>query len=266
MDPALDKASAYPQEPAPPNQGAPPASGAGGAAQDYRLRVLLEPRGFLRAIEFILAVCMFATTAGYATSYSFSASCSPGHTYMVQVKYPFSIESSALPALCNSTTAPTVSSNPSGSAQFFVAVGVLAMLYTIGSVLWYVIYEARYPEKEIHYMCDLVITGVFVLLFFISSCAWAAGLNDVKYWTNFNHLKDSPTVYGDVCGQNGVTCESQTSPKYLSLNFSVVFGFLNTIVWGGNLWFIAKETTWFRQRMENKAGVAGNPPANPNTV
>lgn len=63
------------------------------------------------------------------------------------------IESNALPALCNSTTAPVVSSNPSGSAQFFVAVGVLAMLYTIGSLLWYVIYEARYPEKEIHYLC-----------------------------------------------------------------------------------------------------------------
>ncbi|XP_001175610.1 synaptophysin [Strongylocentrotus purpuratus] len=263
-DPALDKASAYPNEPAPMSQGAPPASGAGGTAQEYRLRVLMEPRGFLRAIEFILAVCMFATTAGYATSYSFTASCAAGHTYKVDVMYPFRIESNALPALCNSTTAPVVSSNPSGSAQFFVAVGVLAMLYTIGSLLWYVIYEARYPEKEIHYVCDLVFTGVFVLLFFISSCAWAAGLNDVKYWTNFGNLMSNPTVYGQTCTAP-VTCESVTSPKYSSLNFSVVFGFLNTIVWGGNMWFIAKETTWFKQRMENKAGGAAAG-ANPNTV
>lgn len=77
---------------------------------------------------------------------------------------------------------------------------------------------------------DLVFTGVFVLLFFISSCAWAAGLNDVKYWTNFGNLMSLPTVYGQTCSPETITCESVSSPKYSSLNFSVVKSFFKLFV------------------------------------
>ena len=57
------------------------------------------------------------------------------------------------PALCNDTSKKNVpGSDPSGSAQFFVAVGVLAMLYTIGTAVWYVIFELKYLDNLIQYM------------------------------------------------------------------------------------------------------------------
>ncbi|XP_071488562.1 synaptophysin-like [Diadema antillarum] len=264
MDPALDKASSYPQPPE-PTPGAPPP---GVAARDYRLRVLKEPRGFLRAIEFVLAVCMFATTAGYATYYTFTVSCAPGHVYEQKVEYPFRLESGPLPSICNDTLKRYASSDPSSSAQFFVAIGVLAMLYTIGALLWYIIYEARYPDKEIHFIVDLIVTGVFVLLFFISSCAWAAGLNDVKHWTNFDNLAQNELVYKSTCDNPAFTCQAERRANYASLNVSVIFGFLNTVVWGGNLWFIYKETSWFQQRQQQNQPAAAKPPlpTDPNTV
>lgn len=33
-----------------------------------------------------------------------------------------------------------------------------------------------------------------------------------------------------------------------------LFGFLNAVVWGGNVWFVWKETPWFRARSEAQTG------------
>nr|KAF6335849.1 synaptoporin [Pipistrellus kuhlii] len=47
-----------------------------------------------------------------------------------------------------------------------------------------------------------------------------------------------------ACKQPSNKCMAVHSPVMSSLNTSVVFGFLNFILWAGNIWFVFKETGW----------------------
>nr|KAF6421316.1 synaptoporin [Molossus molossus] len=47
-----------------------------------------------------------------------------------------------------------------------------------------------------------------------------------------------------ACKQSSNKCMAVHSPVMSSLNTSVVFGFLNFILWAGNIWFVFKETGW----------------------
>ena len=65
---------------------------------------------------------------------------------------------------------------------------------------------------------DVGVTAVFGLLFFIASCAWSAGVNDVKYWTDFGNIRIE--LYQDLC--TTATCEGTKAASYASLNVSLV--------------------------------------------
>lgn len=68
---------------------------------------------------------------------------------------------------------------------------------------------------------DFVATAVFTLLFFIASCAWAAGVSTVKFWTNLDNLTQEGGILSS-CNQNGNVCKSTQTASYGALNISVV--------------------------------------------
>ncbi|XP_072026163.1 synaptophysin-like [Amphiura filiformis] len=226
----------------------PPSSG---EEPPYRLRVLSEPRGFLRIIEFFLAIFMFATTAGFSDSMKYSVQCSidPPINEEVPYSYPFKLYTYKYPSsYCTSglTTPPRLNAataEPEGSARFFVCIGVLAMLYCAVVLVWYVFLEVKFLHLEIVPLVDTMVTAVFSLLFFIASCAWAAGVGDVKWWTTFSNVRDR--FYKETCMSDGVACVGNNG-GYAGLNVSLIFGFLNCGVWAANVWFTLKETGWFR--------------------
>ncbi|NXY91674.1 SYNPR protein, partial [Alcedo cyanopectus] len=87
---------------------------------------------------------------------------------------------------------------------------------------------------------DLGVTAALAFLWLVASCAWAAALADVKAAT-------SPAgVLAQVggCQRPGTRCRGLESPHLSGLNTSVVFGFLNLVLWTGNIWFVFKETGW----------------------
>ncbi|XP_022081102.1 synaptophysin-like isoform X2 [Acanthaster planci] len=218
----------------------------------FRFRVLLEPRGFLRIIEFFLAVLMFATTAGYSSSVVYNITCL---NYEFEKKYEFGYpfnfkdyDEVCVPS--NATGGMKVNAYPGGKASFFVAIGVLAMLYCIATLIWYVIFEVKFIRFDLIPAADLVLTATFALFFFLASCAWASGVSTVKYWTTFENIKTN--FYKNVCNTPGTKCIGVTPASYASLNASILFGFLNFLVWLGNCWFVFKETTWFQARQKKQ--------------
>ncbi|KAF7459553.1 Hypothetical predicted protein [Marmota monax] len=95
-------------------------------------------------------------------------------------------------------------------------------------------------HRRTSHSVDFIVTVVFSFLWLVGSSAWAKGLSDVKVATDPKEVLQLMSA----CKQQSNKCMAVHSPVMSSLNTSVVFGFLNFILWAGNIWFVFKETCW----------------------
>ncbi|KAJ8966992.1 hypothetical protein NQ317_011193 [Molorchus minor] len=176
----------------------------------FNISVLQEPRGVMRILHFIFSICAFGTITGYGGTYK--CACN-NLTDSGEFSYPFMFDNTCT---LNTTTKCiiNIAGYASSDAKFFVATGVLAMLYAIAIMIF-------------------LITVVFGVLWLSSSAAWANSLTGLKSTTN-------PDISGSEC--KGCTL---TVGSFSTLDISVIFGFLNFFLWAADLWFVYKETEWF---------------------
>ncbi|KAF7652209.1 hypothetical protein LDENG_00099880 [Lucifuga dentata] len=203
---------------------------------------LKEPLGFIRVLEWVFTIFAFATTGGYTGSTHFTVKC-PFGEQEVSPKFGYPFRLSVIPYLipsCN-TTPPNASylqGDFSSSAEFFVCVGVFGFLYCTATLILYLGYQHVYRENSRAPTIDLVLTAAFAFLWLVSSSAWGKGLSDIKGATSPDHLVESERCKG--------ICQPGEFPHMGRLNASVIFGFLNLILWAGNCWFIYKETPFHK--------------------
>ncbi|XP_043565044.1 synaptophysin-like protein 1 [Chiloscyllium plagiosum] len=225
---------------------------------------LKEPIGFIKILEWIFAIFGFATCGGFSGKTALNVKCKDSNDsqlFTANFQYPFRLNTvSIIPkATCNQTTATYLMGDFSSSAEFFVAIAVLAFLYCIAALVLYIGYLHIYRDGNRGPMIDFVVTVVFAFLWLVSSSAWGKGLTDLKYSTNPGNIIKSVQFCNELnkCTPGGVSGMG-------SLNVSVVFGFLNVLLWCGNAWFVYKETSWHTppQPQQDPANVAP-PPQNP---
>ncbi|XP_060072766.1 synaptophysin-like [Ylistrum balloti] len=227
----------------------------------FNADALKEPRGFIKILQWILSIFAFATTTSVNTQLSFYAKCGEGLDSMRQeasVSYPFRIEDQKyeIPLCRNASESVDVKYAPyvggsASAAEFYVFVGVIVFLYCMAALILYIFFDDQYRKNNLFSIGDFVISCVLTALWLISSAAWAQGLVNLKYDTDlaesdlYRRIQDC-LIYG---------CVQDVLPNFASLNVSIIFGFLNMVVWGGNLWFLYKETPWFK--------VQSKPPTSP---
>ncbi|XP_041836598.1 synaptophysin-like protein 2a [Melanotaenia boesemani] len=201
---------------------------------------LKEPIGFIRVLEWVFTIFAFATTGGYSGSTHFKVKCSGQQQEVTPVfGYPFRLAAKPYQVpTCNGTLSNTtyLQGDFSSSAEFFVCVGVFGFLYCTATLILYLGYQSIYRQSTRGPVIDLLVTAAFAFLWLVSSSAWGKGLTDVKWATNPNHLVEPCK---DIC-------EAGEFPSMGRLNASVIFGFLNLILWAGNCWFIYKETPFHK--------------------
>ncbi|KAK3103371.1 hypothetical protein FSP39_018788 [Pinctada imbricata] len=221
---------------------------------NFSIEPLKEPRGFLRIIQWVLSIFAFATTTSVNTMLGFEAKNCPPNTNpireSVQVAYPFDLEhESYTTPLCRLDNSTIVNSallqGSKSSAEFYVFVGVMVFLYCIASVIIYLFFNNLYEDNKWP-VVDFVLSAVFALLWLISSSAWAQGVVNLKYFTDL----DECGVFKSISDCQAYGCTQFQFPNFASLNVSIIFGFLNMVVWIANLWFLYKETPWFKAKQE----------------
>ncbi|CAN7975080.1 unnamed protein product [Ixodes persulcatus] len=226
---------------------------------DLNFRVLKEPRGFMRVLQFVFAIFAFATTSGFGSATTFKVS--PPVTVNFQFGYPFRMSYFPFKAPANcpagkSDDWPTVRLpfNFASNAEFFVATGVLSFLYCVGILGIYLFSNKMYIENQTVPIIDLGLSALLALFWFAGSCAWAQGKSDVKYYTSLPNFKN----FVDVCKYNEEACISETTASFATLNVSLILGFFNVLLWVAGCWFVFKETSFHTQRQPPPVG--GVPP------
>jgi len=217
--------------------------------------VLKEPRGLLRAVQWLFAVLAFSTACHYSTVLTLKPTCvSEGpkpEPISVPVSYPFRLNSYQpwkYEEMCGIKDSKkegksiydiNFPGNFSSDAEFFVFTGVIAWLYCFVSLAVYVLFNHLYVDQQKNYpKVDFVVTALLGMFWLAGSAAWANGLNGLK------NVCSGLSVAAMLCQNDEVECSSSCS-QFTEANISVLLGFLNCFLWTTNLWFLYKETKWF---------------------
>ncbi|XP_042324890.1 synaptophysin-like protein 1 isoform X2 [Sceloporus undulatus] len=226
------------------------------------LSPLKEPLAFLKVIEWFFSLFGFAACGSYKGTTTILVSCIGlvNRTVTATFAYPFRLNkvifSSPDPTRCNGTwTDFHLVGNFSTSAQFFVAWGVVIFLYCMAALLLYLGYMHIYQSGGILPVIDYAFSLTAVFLWLVSTAAWAKALVDIK-------ISTGPYIMEEIaaCKVSGSSCVFGSVSSMGSLNVSVVFGLLNVILWGGNTWFVYKET-YFHKPSGNSPNTGLYPPA-----
>jgi len=233
--------------------------------------ILKQPRGCLRLLQWVFALLAFATCSNFSSYLEFSikfkedAKCEGTNPMLVkqEFSYPFRLDHiphKTLEHFChpNATSDPPITfpGDFSSDAQFFVFTGVVTWLFCFFSLAIYVFFSKVYSDEQKNApMIDFCATVIIAVFWLAGSSAWANSLNGLKNAANPNTWLTQSDI-GGPCYSPGETghvavvvesCKATYMGSFGGANVSVIFGFLNFFLWGCNLWYLYKETSWFKQ-------------------
>merc|ERR1712154_753324 len=225
-----------------------------------------EPRGFLRLIQWFIAMLAFATCCDFSVKFGFTVSCQDNSTYYFNTtaSYPFRLDH-GVPTeypepLCGNKTDTkkefTFPGDFSSDAQFFVFIGVIVWLYSMASLILYVFYSNLYTDEQKSFpKVDFLVAGILAFIWLAASSAWAHGFLSLKS-TAYGTSCIYEAKYEFPCEKdkdkfilaNIESCKPYTLGGFGTGNASILLGFLNCFLWVCNTWFLYKETAWYRTR------------------
>ncbi|XP_005076299.1 synaptophysin-like protein 1 [Mesocricetus auratus] len=218
------------------------------SAFQINLSPLKEPLGFIKVLEWFASIFAFATCGGFKGKTEIQVSCpskvGDNNTVTATFGYPFRLNQASFHQppdvnVCDvKWESHVLIGDYSSSAQFYVTFAVFVFLYCMAALVLYVGYTSLYRDSRKLPMIDFIVTLVATFLWLVSSSAWAKALTDIKIATGHSIIKEL-----EPCQSAGVSCHFGSVTSMGSLNVSVIFGFLNMILWGGNAWFVYKETS-----------------------
>nr|XP_020453596.1 synaptoporin-like [Monopterus albus] len=197
----------------------------------------------------IFAICAFATCGGYYGHLQVKVDCADRRQSNLSINidfgYPFRLQQVHFKtSLCEVKREEIIflDGDFSAAAQFFVTIGVFAFLYSLLATIVYVFYQNTYLKNNRGPLVDFVVTVIFSFMWLVSSCCWAKSLSDIKSATNPTQV----LLLISACRAQENKCTVTQEPVWSNLNTSVLFGFVNVILWVGNIWFVFKETGWYK--------------------
>lgn len=260
---------------------------ANNTVETARFDVLKEPLGFIKIVQFFMALLAFAIAVNGASNLIFTVNCvptsttatgttqQPGYTqYSSSYSYPYNLNGVNFQPIDNGgctqsqrrpldrNVITNESNNIVSSAQFFVFVGVMAFIYAIAFFVVYVFFRHKYNNIVYFPLFDFAFTALWALFWFCSSVAWAKAITDIQNYTDPN------SIISSLPACKNWTCAANMAPTYANIIVSCILGFGNWILWSGDVWFVLKETGWYkaRKQLQQQQQNVTNNPISPNDI
>ncbi|RNA23804.1 synaptoporin [Brachionus plicatilis] len=246
-------------------------------AETARTEVIKEPLGFIKILQFFLALLAFATAVSGGSDVSFNRKClntSQPVLYKGKYNYPYNLKNAplkpqtieCLDQKADRYTIATETNNIVSSAQFFVFTGVTAFLYSIAVLIIYIFFRHKYNNIVYLPLIDFSVTCIFTIFWFAGSIAWSKAVGDLQHFTDTETIIETMIFCKKNNNQN--LCSGYETANYANLIVSCILGFGNLIVWAGDIWFVLKETSWYKLRasMRQQSTAATNNPISPNEI
>ncbi|XP_039235639.1 synaptophysin-like protein 2 [Pipra filicauda] len=209
---------------------------------------LQEPLGFIKVLEWLFAIFAFGSCGSFSGETGAMVRCESGAMTAISVQfgYPFRLYQIpfGMPNCQDESEARTLYlvGDFSAPAEFFVTLGIFCFLYSMAALGIYLRFHSLYSQNTKLPFGDFCVTVCFAFFWLVAAAAWGKGLSDVKAATRPGALLGAMAV----CQDEGVRCSPGTTPAMGLANISVLFGFLNFLLWAGNCWFVLRETPWLR--------------------
>ncbi|XP_061430003.1 synaptoporin-like [Lethenteron reissneri] len=222
----------------------------------------------------IFAILAFATCCGYHGELLFQLPCGNSSERLgdvhVPIQYPFRLlgvvarVSGCVPAglhvrlASDGATVAMDAGRPSAlpaglagvvpSARLLVAVGVVSLLYSLCATVATIFYQRNYLRNNRGPKIDVSVSLVLSLLWLLASCLWAASLAELRASLQPAHLgalvPACRAAAAAAAAAAGRDPRAAALPQALPAGMAAVFGFINWLLWTGNVWFVYKETGW----------------------
>lgn len=98
------------------------------------------------------------------------------------------------------------------------------------------------------FLQDFILTGILAIFWLAGSIAWSNGASALKTVT------DAVAIQAKCRGSPKL---SVFTSSFSRLNISLLFGYLNFFLWASDLWFLYKETHWFKERQQQNGEGGG---------
>lgn len=248
--------------------------------ENGRFEAIKEPIGFIKIVQFFMAILAFSIAVNGSSSLALNAKCSTVttdtkySTFVASYSYPYDLTGVPFE---NTVKCPTDETTPKpdreklttegynikSSAEWFVFVGVMSFLYSLGMLVIYVFMKHKYDNIIYLPLIDFCATVLFALCWFIADIAWAKAISDIQHHTNTENVINSlPGLCKKVGSSASRDCLVKAYASYGSIIISCIIGFCNLILWAGNIWFVLKETTWYKTRQQlrqQQQNITNNP-------
>jgi hypothetical protein len=171
-----------------------------------RATIILEPRGLIRALQFLFAIFAFATACNGGSSVLLKCADSNA-TITASWSYPYNLKASKINVQIGdniTTNRISNSNNVKPSAEFFVFTGVTSMLLAFGLSLLYVIMDRQYRSDERYSLIDFIISIIWTIFWLASSSAWAQGVSNIRSQTSGKSIaaRSPSTNPASICEEN----------------------------------------------------------------
>lgn len=133
----------------------------------------------------IFAICAFATTTNFEVKVGLQCTNKTMDMSAV-IDYPFAYSQQICKSDGAGETPVYISGDLSSDSQFFVATGVLSMLYCIFIIAVYGFFDKMYKDKQEFPMADFMLTTILAIFWLSGSAAWSNGTSALKGMTDID--------------------------------------------------------------------------------